>query len=302
MGASLKGRSAIVTGGGRGIGRAIALALAGEGASVLVCDLGAASDGTGRDAAPADSVVQECRSMGARAMPHYGDVADFAAAEDMVKTCSDNFGGVDIVCNMAGNFTLSRVFEMSESEWDSVIDVHLKGTFNLTRHAGPLMVRQRYGRIINCSSFEYIGTIPIVGHANYLAAKGGIVSLTYATAREMEPYGTTCNCITPRAASRMADEWSKRGLELDFVPKELTEDQEMMEDHGDPETFSPLIAFLAGERAGHINGQVFFCSPGTLGIWSRAQVARQVSRDWKKEGGWSIDEVENVLNRELLPE
>jgi len=131
MGRRLKGRSALVTGAGRGIGMAVALALAEEGANIVVCDLGGATDGTGADKTPADEVVTECQKLGVKAVPHYGDVADFRAAEDMIRTCVDNFGRIDILCNIAGIGKPKMIFSMSEDEWDRVIAVHLKGTFNL---------------------------------------------------------------------------------------------------------------------------------------------------------------------------
>ena len=152
MAGRLRGRNALVTGAGRGIGREVALALAEEGANVVVCDLGCSPAGVGTDGAPADATVEDCKKLGVMAVPHYGDVSDFRAAEDMIKTCVDNLGRIDILCNIAGIFKLSMLCDLSEEQWDRTIDVHLKGTFNLTRHALPRMRQQGYGRIINCFS------------------------------------------------------------------------------------------------------------------------------------------------------
>ena len=299
MGERLRGRNAVVTGAGRGIGRAVALALAEEGASIVVCDLGATTDGKGADRSPADAVVEECQKLGVRAVPHYGDVADFKAAMDMIKACVENFGRIDILCNIAGIFTLSRIFDMSEEEWDRVIAVHLKGTFNLTRHATPLMKQQRYGRIINCSSVEYTGTIPIIGNANYVAAKGGITSLTYAVAREMGTYGVTCNAFTPRAMTRLVSDWEREGIKGGFVPQELR-DGDAMKEHADPEYFASFIAYLASDAAADVNGCIFYCSPAGLGIWNRPEIVRHVVRDWKEHGRWRFAEIEKLVPEKLL--
>jgi NAD(P)-dependent dehydrogenase (short-subunit alcohol dehydrogenase family) len=300
MGERLKGRNAVVTGAGRGIGRAVALALAEEGANIVVCDLGCASNGTGADKAPANEVVEECRKLGVKAVPHYGDVSDFKAAEDMIKTCVGNFGRIDILCNIAGNFRLNMIFNMSEEEWDKVIAVHLKGTFNLTRHATPLMKQQRYGRIINCTSTAYYVPGLIVGHANYAAAKGGIVSLTYATAREMGEYGVTCNAFAPEAAGgRTWNDWATEGVRLGLMPKELSEDPILM-DKGDASYLAPFIAYLASDAAANINGCVFSIESGELAIHPRPLASRTILKDWKREGRWSFEELKGLVPGKLL--
>src|SRR4030042_2185419 len=125
----LKGRNGVVSGAGRGVGRAVALALAEEGANVVVCDLGGATDGTGTDKSPADEVVAECRKFGVKAVANYGDVSDFKTAEAMVKSCVDNFGRIDILCNIAGIDKPRMIWKMTEQEWDQGVAVHLKGTF-----------------------------------------------------------------------------------------------------------------------------------------------------------------------------
>lgn len=306
MGERLKGRNAVVTGAGRGIGRSIALALAEEGANIVVCDLGGATDGTGADRAPADAVVAECHELGVKAVPHYGDVSDFKAAEGMVKTCVDNFGRIDILCNIAGIFNINMIFDMSEKEWDRVIAVHLKGTWNLIRHATPLMREQRYGRIINCASVEYAGLMPTVGHANYAAAKGAIVSLTYATAREMGRYGVTCNAFNPGARTRMTDEWGIKGAKAGFVPKELMREfgqkyeQTRMKGVEDELYFAPFIAYLASDAATNINGCIFHTTRDRLGVWNLPEVMIQVPRDWEKAGRWTFEEIDKVVPEKLL--
>jgi NAD(P)-dependent dehydrogenase (short-subunit alcohol dehydrogenase family) len=301
MGERLKSRNAVVTGAGRGIGRAVALALAEEGANIVVCDLGCASNGTGADKAPANEVVEECRKLGVKAVPHYGDVSDFKAAEDMIKTCVGNFGRIDILCNIAGNFRLNMIFNMSEEEWDKVIAVHLKGTFNLTRHATPLMKQQRYGRIINCTSTAYYVRVPIVGHANYVAAKGGIVSLTYATAREMGQYGVTCNALSPKARTRLADQWGDKGVKGRLVLQELVDQRGgWTEEATDASYFAPFAAYLASDAAANINGCIFYAEAGKLGIHSRPEIVAEITRDWRKEGRWSFDDIEKLVPGKLL--
>lgn len=170
MGNRLEGKNAVVTGGGRGIGRELALALAAEGAKVVVNDAGMERDGGGGSASPADEVVQLTRDGGGVAVASYESVADHAAADRIIKACVDNFGRIDILCNLAGIARERMVFNLPEEDWDAVIAVHLKGTFNCTKHACILMREQKGGRIINTTSEAWRGT---VGQSNYGAAKGG---------------------------------------------------------------------------------------------------------------------------------
>jgi len=282
LGERLKGKNALVTGAGRGIGKAIALALAEEGANVLVCDLGVAMDGTGADKSPADSTVEECRKLGVRAAAHYGDVSNFKSAEEMVQACVSNFGRIDILCNIAGILRPKMIFTMLEEDWDKVQAVHLKGTWNLCRHACALMRQQKYGRIVNCTSEAYAGT---VGHTNYGAAKGGIVSLTYAVAREMGQYGVTCNAFAPRARTRMSvgdtqDQGLQKRIEAGLISEDRLQGMEETRREGaDPEYFAPFIAYLASDAAANINGCIFVVSRATIGIWNHPQIARKFTRD-----------------------
>jgi len=168
MGKRLEGRTAVVTGAGRGIGRAVAELLAAEGAAVVVNDLGAAVDGSGNSTKVADEVVDAIRARGGRAVASYDDVADFAGAERLVGTAVREFGAIDVLVNNAGILRDRMLFNMSEEEWDAVIRVHLKGTFNCTRHAAVHMRRQRRGRIVSMSSTS--GVFGNSGQANYGAA------------------------------------------------------------------------------------------------------------------------------------
>jgi NAD(P)-dependent dehydrogenase (short-subunit alcohol dehydrogenase family) len=304
VGERLRGKNAVVTGAGRGVGRAVALALAEEGANVVACDLGGAMDGAGADASPADSTAEECRRLGVEAIPHYGDVSNFTAAEDIVRTCVDSLGRIDILCNIAGILRPRMIFNMSEEEWDRVLAVHLKGTWNLSRHACAVMREQRYGRIINCTSEAYAGT---VGHTNYGAAKGGIVSLTYAIAREMGRYGVTCNAFAPRARTRLSsgDDSLTEGLQKRIEAGLITEErlkgmEETRKEGADPEYFAPFIAYLASDAAADVNGCVFVASRATIGIWNHPEIVRKLTREWEIEDKWSIDELEKLVPRELL--
>lgn len=299
MGDRLRGRNAVVTGGGRGIGRAIALAMAEEGANIVVCDLGGATDGTGADRAPADSVVAECKELGVKAVPHYGDVADFKAAEDMIRTCVDNFGRIDILCNIAGSGKPGMMWDMPEEEWDRTLSVHLKGTWNLSRHACPLMRQQRYGRILNCTSTERLGSW---GAPHYCAAKGGIASLTYATAWEMGTYGVTCNAISPAARTRFVDDPEvlagfQKKVEAGFWPKEYLE----FAKHGPPaEMIGMIAAFLCSDEASHINGCIISAGGHALASWSPEAEKVIFARNWVKDGRWTWEEVASCMPTLLM--
>ena len=196
----LEGKVAIVTGAGRGIGRGEALALAGEGAAVVVNDLGGSTAGEGSDAAPAQQVADEITAAGGRAVANFGNVGDFEAAGAMVQQALDEFGRLDILVNNAGILRDRMVFNMTAEEWDQVIAVHLTGTFNTIKHASVIMRQQRSGRIINTSSVSGLG---FVGQTNYAAAKEGIVGLTRTVARDLGRYGVTCNALRPSADTRL---------------------------------------------------------------------------------------------------
>ena len=299
MGTRLQGRNAVVTGAGRGIGREVALALAAEGARVVVNDPGVSRAGTGSDMAPADEVVAEIEKRGGTAIANYESVTDFAAAERIIKSCVDNFGRIDILVNCAGVLRERMVFNMPEEDWDIVLITHLKGTFNMCRHACVSMREQRHGRIINVTSDAWRGTI---GQSNYGAAKGGIVSFTRGIARELGRYGITCNCIAPMAATRMTmtEEvkagWKKR-VEAGIWTKEHYE--EVMDMPG-PEFVPPAAVYLATDAAADINGQVIGCGGGRVALYSEPVEIRGIYKDYKKEGPWTVDELINLVPKTLL--
>src|SRR5215471_7534811 len=199
----LKGKVAVVTGAGRGIGREIALLMARHGAQVVVNDYGGSAAGSGAENAPADEVVSEITKNGGKAAANYDSVASMAGGQAIIKKAVDTFGRIDVVVNNAGILRDRMIFNMTEEEWDAVIDTHLKGTFAVTRAAAPLMREQKWGRIINMTSTS--GLVGNMGQANYAAAKLGIFGFTKAVALDMGRYNVTANCISPFAVFLASD-------------------------------------------------------------------------------------------------
>lgn len=281
MGDRLKGKVAIVTGAGRGIGRGEALALASEGAKVVVNDLGGARDGTGASTSPADEVVAEIKKLGGEAVANHDSVTTLQGAENIVKTAMDNFSKVDILVNNAGILRDRMVFNMSEEDWDLVLKVHLFGHFYTIRAVSPFFRQQRYGRIINTSSIAGLYATTY-GQANYGAAKEGIVGLTRKVARDMGRYGVTCNCIRPTAGTRLTlSEEMKKARTEDIAKLEQIK----------PEDIAPLVVWLASDDAANVNGRVFYVQTGRIGLYSEPVMEKQLV----KAGGWTIDELFNFM-------
>ncbi len=268
----LDGRVAIVTGSGRGIGREFALCFAREGAKVVINDVGVSLDGQGTDDDPAAQVCKEIEALGSSAVPNYDSVSGFEGAGRIVQTAIDAFGTVDIVVNNAGIVRDKTLLKMDESDFDAVIAVHLKGTFNVTRHAAEVMRAKEYGRIVNITSSA--GLRGNFGQTNYGAAKAGIMGMTFVWSMELGRYGITVNAVAPAGATRMtASLYERSGKEP--PPEE------------NPALNAPLVAFLASERAAHVNGQILGRTEYAYTIF---QQPKQIA--WMaKEGGWTAAEV-----------
>ena len=300
MGDRLKGKVAIVTGSGRGIGRAEALALAAEGAKIVVNDLGAAADGSGASASPAEEVCQEIKKLGGEAVPNFDSVATWAGGENIVKTAIDKFGRIDILVNNAGILRDKMVFNMTEEEWDIILKIHLYGHFYCTRAAAPHMRQQRWGRIINTSSIAGLGNM---GQANYSAAKEGIVGFTRTVAKDMGKYGVTCNALRPNAATRMTvtDElmaaWKKQFVDAGGTDEKVFKEMiDKMVLSSKPEHIAPVVVWLATEEAANVNGATFFISGNDIGIYAEPAVTQKIT---KAEGFWSVDELVKITPKEL---
>uniref|UniRef100_A0AAU2VA51 3-oxoacyl-ACP reductase n=1 Tax=Streptomyces sp. NBC_00003 TaxID=2903608 RepID=A0AAU2VA51_9ACTN len=286
----LEGLSAIVTGAGRGLGRAEALELARLGAAVVVNDFGQPGrDGSGQASkGPAEEVAAEIRAAGGRATAHTGDVADHQQARELVQLAIDTYGKLDILVNNAGILRDRMIFSMSEAEWDSVIHVHLKGHFNTT-HFAAAHWRERskaaggpvYGRVVNTSSEAFLAGS--AGQPNYAAAKGGIVGLTTSTALALGKYGVTANAICPRARTRMTED----------VFQGFQEPGEGQLDPLAPEHVSPLVGYLASPAAAKVNGQLLVVHGGMVAIVERPRVAAKF--DTAKEV-FSYEELDELIS------
>ncbi|MFI6683798.1 3-oxoacyl-ACP reductase [Streptomyces sp. NPDC050485] len=292
----LEGLTAIVTGAGRGLGRAEALELARLGAAVVVNDFGQPGrDGSGQASkGPAEEVAAEIRAAGGRAVAHTGDVADHQHARELVQLAIDTYGKLDILVNNAGILRDRMIFSMSEAEWDSVIHVHLKGHFNTTRFAAAHW-RERskaaggpvYGRIVNTSSEAFLAGS--AGQPNYAAAKGGIVGLTTSTALALGKYGVTANAICPRARTRMTEDVFA-AIPANSGSQEPGDGQL---DPLAPEHVSPLVGYLASPAAAKVNGQLLVVHGGMVAIVERPKVAAQF--DSAKEA-FSYQELDELIS------
>jgi NAD(P)-dependent dehydrogenase (short-subunit alcohol dehydrogenase family) len=274
----LRDRVVIVTGAGRGIGRAYALRLAAYGARVIVNDAGVATDGAATDEDPANEVVREIESAGGAAVAHRGDVAEAATGDALVERALDTWGRLDVVINNAGFGRPRMVFNLSDDEWDDVVRVHLRGTFVVSRPACAYWRGQAkrdgrtYGRLINTATglLLYGGA----GQSNYVAAKAGILAFTEAVATEMAPYGVTANTIMPGANTRLA----QIGWRME---RSATEQPSLEYDPRDPVHVAEFGAYLASPDAEFISGQTFQVRGGVVehvGTWSVLGTARSEGR------------------------
>jgi NAD(P)-dependent dehydrogenase (short-subunit alcohol dehydrogenase family) len=291
----LDGRNAVVTGAGRGIGRAVAVLLAQEGANVVVNDPGGNVDGTGHDNGPADQVVAEITKAGGTAVSNYDSVATADGGETMVRQCVDAFGRIDFLINVAGILRDRMIFNMSEEEWDAVYSVHLKGHFNTIKPASVLMRQQRYGRIVNFSSIS--GLRGISGQSNYGAAKAGIAGLTRVVARDLGRYAVTCNAIAPGAQTRMIAQIpqasrqirAKAGIQEPARPPEPVVPMT-------PEHVAPMTAWLCTDDAWNVNGKIFHVAGGNVSLAHEEHHIQSIEKD----GKWELKELAALVPNQLM--
>lgn len=292
MSGMLDGKVAVVTGAGRGIGRGVALALAEAGAKVVVNDYGVDIHGNVPSDAPANEVVNEIRKAGGEAIANGESVADWQGAERIIQSAVSQFGRIDILVTCAGILRDRMVFNMSEDDFDSVIAVHLKGTFNCVRHACVLMRQQKYGRIITFSSGSGLFGNP--GQANYGSAKAAISGLTKVAARDLGKYGVTVNAIAPVAATRMT-------LTPEFLKaREIRKQQGIIREERalaqledlKPEDVAPVVVFLASDHATNVNGQFFLCAGGSVSLLSQPRAVKTI---FKSDAAWTLDELDEIV-------
>jgi len=281
---NLDGKVAIVTGAGRGLGREHALLLAGEGAKVIVNDLGVASTGEGEDATPAEQVAAEIVAAGGEAIANHDNVATWDGAEALINQAIDTYGVLNILVNNAGILRDGMSFNLTEAEWDAVIQVHLKGHFAPTHFAAKYWRSKAKagepvaGRIINTSSES--GLFGNAGQTNYAAAKAGIASMTIVLARELANYGVTSNAIAPRARTRLTE--TIAGMGEFMAPKEGEFDA------WSPANVSPVVGFLASDEAADVTGQVFLVWADHVWVMDGWKYGTDLKRG---DARWTIEEL-----------
>ncbi|MBX7160701.1 MAG: SDR family oxidoreductase [Acidimicrobiia bacterium] len=263
----LEDKVVAVTGAGRGIGRAVAMLCAAEGAKVVVNDFGVAVDGSEPTSEVADGVVAEITAAGGEAVANAASVAEMAGGASIVQQAVDTWGRIDGVVCTAGILRERMLFNMSEEEWDPVIATHLKGTFTVFRAAAAVMREQKSGSLVAFTSGAFQAS---VAQANYSAAKGGIVSLVRSAAAGMQRYGVRSNAVAPVAKSRMSGQ-VPGGLQM-----------------GEPEDVAPMVAYLISDAASDITGQIYTVNGGTVAVWNQPREVRQMV---KVEGAWTVDEL-----------
>jgi NAD(P)-dependent dehydrogenase (short-subunit alcohol dehydrogenase family) len=296
MGERLKDKGAVVVGGGGGIGAEIALALAAEGAKVIVNDPGGSRDGAGSDTSHADKTVARIKEKGGHAVANYASAVDFNAAREIVDSCLVNFGRLDILVNAAGINREKMLWNMTDQDWDMVLKVHLYTNFNTIRWAAGIMREQRRGRIILMTSSAWLGNI---GQINYAAAKGAIVSFTRSAARELGGYGITCNCLAPGAATRMTmTEEVKAGFRRRVETGVMTKEAyEAFLNQPGPEWVPPIVTYLCTDEAWNVNGKVFSAMGDKIGIYSEPVETIQI---FNNGNIWTLDQLLDLVPKTLL--
>jgi NAD(P)-dependent dehydrogenase (short-subunit alcohol dehydrogenase family) len=284
MAEKLKGKSAVITGGGGGIGGAISLAMAQEGAKVVVNDI-KAPDGT----SAADKMVEKIKNEGGAAVANYDSVGTLSGGQNIIKTATSNFGRIDILVNCAGNYKSGLITDMTESDWDAIINVHLKGHFSCIQAAAKEMIQQKTGRIINISSNAAFNFVPGGSRSlAYAAAKAGILGITAALSAQLKPHGITVNGILPGAITQLFPALTRGGSGFGMKKRE------------GPEFVAPLIVYLSTDQAQNINGQFFYAAGGDVCIYNRPMQLPGPHMVVRKMGKWTVDELSEVIPSLLM--
>ena len=288
----LEDRVAVVTGGGRGIGREHCLELARHGARVLVNDPGVGVHGEQAEERPADAVVDEITAAGGVAIADHSSVTDWQSCRAMVQRAVDELGALDIVVNNAGIVRDRIMTSMTEEDFDVVVAVHLKGHFNLCKHASVVFRQQRSGVFVNTSSEAGLGNR---GQVNYASAKEGIIGLTRTLARDLGGYGVRANAIRPRAATRMviSDEMKAAAQRSGGASGMSREALEAFERTNRPEAVGPFVAWLCTDAAANINGRDFVASGSLIALYSLPEVVAEV--DNPDAHMWTLEELDRIM-------
>jgi len=322
MGESLKGNTAVVPGSGQGIGRAIAIGLAMEGAKVITNNRKPGGTGTammtpehfsrlGKERADwyekemanisgdAEGTAKLIKRRGGEATPCYAEISSFEDAKRLIQTAVDTYGSIDILVNVAGAFGFCPVEELTEEVWDRVTNIKPKGYFNTIRHALPYMIKQKWGRIINITSRAFNGDL--IKHAEYCAANAGVVGLTKAVAIEMAEHNITCNAVSPFAKTRASYELeglmeaSKREAGDVWMAGSTTS---MLDFTPGPEYIAPFVCYLSGDAAAHVSGSIFNVGGNGIGMYADFEISKTINKPGTEP--WTVDELAAQLPRSIF--